>query len=326
MLRILLSLGSAFIATLAIGPIIIPWLKKLKFGQNIRDYGPKSHLKKQGVPTMGGIMITLVLAAVAMAYSHIDGRMATMLPAVAFVALNAAIGFADDYIKHIRKNTDGLSPGAKTVLLLIIDTAFAFYLYNTSGSVLYIPFSDATFDIGIFFIPLAVLVMYATTNSANLLDGADGLLSGVTLIIAGAMTMIAYFAANSTNAPNDFPNVSVLCATLTGACLGFLVFNHYPARIIMGDTGSFAIGGAVCAVMLISGMPLFLPILAIMYVITSASDIIQIASYRIRRKRVFRMAPFHHHLELGGMRETQIVLLYMGITLVAAGLTLWAVI
>ncbi len=322
MFRILLALGASFVATLAIGPIIIPWLKKLKFGQNVRLYGPKSHLKKQGVPTMGGIMITAVIAVVALAFSHEDGRLDAMLPAVIFIALNAVIGFFDDILKIKRANSDGLSAKHKTVLLLILDTAYALWLYNTVGPAVYLPFTDITWNLGWAYIPFAVIVMYATTNSANLLDGADGLLSGVTLVIAATLTLISYFAGPNIN--NDFPNMAVLSAALTGACLGFLVFNHYPARVIMGDTGSFAMGGAVTAIMLINGMPIFIPILAVMYVLTSASDIIQIVSYKTRRKRVFRMAPLHHHFELGGMKETRIVAMYMAITIVAAAVTFWA--
>ena len=324
MLRILLALGASFVATLAIGPIIIPWLKKLKFGQNVRLYGPKSHLKKQGVPTMGGIMITLVISVAALAFSHDQGRLQNVLPAVLFIGANAAIGFADDMLKIKKKNSDGLSPANKTWLLLIIDTAYAFWLYNTVGSVLYLPFTELTWNIGWFYIPLAVLVMYATTNSANLLDGADGLLSGVTLIIAAAMTLIGHFAAGVL--PADFANISVISAALTGACLGFLVFNHYPAKVIMGDVGSFAMGGAVAAVMLLGGMPLFIPILAIMYVVTSASDIIQVLSYKFRRKRMFKMAPIHHHFELSGMKETKIVVMYMAITIAAAAVTFFAIV
>lgn len=324
MLRVILALAAAFIATLAIGPIMIPWLRRLKFGQNVRLYGPKSHLKKQGVPTMGGIMITVVIAVCAMAFSYPGTRLGIMLPAVAFMALNALIGFIDDYIKVIKKRSDGLSPRDKTWMLLIVAAAYAFYLYKTVGPVVYLPFTDVSWDMGWWYIPFAVFVIYATTNSANLLDGADGLLSGVTLVMAAALTLICYFAAGDTS--RDFAGTSVLSAALTGACLGFLLFNHYPARVIMGDTGSFAMGGAFTAIMLITGMPVFIPILALMHVLTSLSDILQIASYKIRRKRLFKMAPLHHHLELSGLKETRIVAIYMAITTAMAALTFWAVV
>jgi len=246
-----------------------------------------------------------------------------MLPAVAFIVLNALIGFIDDYTKHIKKNSDGLSARDKTWMLLIVASAYAVYLYRTVGPVVYLPFTDVAWNMVWWYIPFAVLVIYATTNSANLLDGADGLLSGVTLVMSAALTLICFFALDDTR--RDFAGMGVLSAALTGACLGFLLFNHYPARVIMGDTGSFAMGASFTAIMLVTGMPVFIPLLALMHVLTSLSDILQIASYKIRRKRLFKMAPLHHHLELSGMRETRIVALYMAITAATAALTIWAV-
>lgn len=319
MIRAALTVACAFIATLAIGPIIIPWLKKLKFGQNVRFYGPMSHLKKQGVPTMGGIMITLVMAASSMAFAFSGGRWASMGAAVAFVVLCALIGFTDDYIKVVKHRSLGLKASQKTLLLLVVGAAYAWYLYRSVGPVIYIPFAGVTWDMGWWYIPFTVLVIYASTNSANLLDGVDGLLSGVTLVMAAALTLICYFMMGKAGvAQYDFGNMMVLSAAVTGACLGFLLFNHYPARVMMGDTGSFALGAAVTAVMLSTGMTLFLPILGIMYVVTSASDILQALSYKIRKKPLFRLAPLHHHLELGGMKEPKIVAVYMLITVVAA--------
>ncbi|MBQ2817493.1 MAG: phospho-N-acetylmuramoyl-pentapeptide-transferase [Clostridia bacterium] len=311
MLRIALTIVCAFIATLAIMPIIIPWLKKLKFGQNVRFFGPQSHFRKQGVPTMGGILIAAIMAIGAMVFSHKDGRWDIMGASVLFMLLCSLIGFIDDYTKIAKKNSNGLRARDKTWMLLIICTGYAFYLYNHPqvGSAIYIPFFEGKWDMGWLYIPFAVLVLYACINSANLVDGEDGLLSGVTLVMGVGYTLICYFMGEGV-----FMNMSVLAAALVGSCLGFLIFNHYPAKIMMGDTGSFAIGGSVACISMVTGMPLFLVLIGIMYVVTSASDIIQALSYKLRNKPVFKLAPLHHHLELSGWKENKIVAVYMILT------------
>lgn len=328
MMRMIFTLLTAFIATLAIAPIIIPWLKKLRFGQNVRTFGPKGHLKKQGVPTMGGIMITGVIVLCALAFSYAQGRLTIMAPAAAFVALGAGIGFLDDYIKVVRHRSLGLRARDKTWMLLLICAAFAAYAYYSPhiDTRLYVPFTEWKLDLGVWYIPFAVFVAYATINSANLLDGADGLLSGVTLVIAAALSLVFLFGqAQLGQTDAVYGNMMVLSAATTGACLGFLVFNKFPAKVIMGDTGSFALGSAVLAIMSLSGMSLFIPVLCVMYVVTALSDILQALSYKLRHRPMFRMAPLHHHLEMGGMRETKIVALYMAVTAVFAVVTLFAV-
>lgn len=327
MLRMILTLLTAFVATLAIAPVVIPWLKKLKFGQNVRSFGPSAHQKKQGVPTMGGIMITGILALGALAYSYGEGRLAILLPAVAFIVLGALIGFIDDYIKIMRHRSQGLRARDKTWMLLLICGAFAAYAYYSPAidTRLYVPFTDIRLDLGVWYMPLAVVAAYATINSANVLDGADGLLSGVTLVIASALTLIFLFAQAQYADRALYGNMQILSAALTGACLGFLVFNKFPAKVIMGDTGSFALGSAVYAIMSLSGMTLFIPILCMMYVVTSLSDILQALSYTFRHKPLLRMAPLHHHLEMGGMRETKIVGLYMLVSVLFAVVTIFAV-
>ena len=326
MLRPILALVCAFVVTLATGPIIIPWLKKLKFGQNVRSFGPKSHLKKQGVPTMGGIMIMLSLLGSSIAFSYAQGRLRIMIPVLLFVAFCSLIGFADDFISIRKKRSMGLRARDKTWMLLLVSTVFAFYCYNQPeiGSSIYVPFTSVRWDLGWAYIPFTVFVIYATVNSANITDGADGLLSGVTLIVSAALCVIFYYGL-TTQSESIFGNCLILAAATTGACLGFLLFNHYPARIIMGDTGSFGLGAAVTALMLVSGMTLYIPILCFMYVLSSLSDILQKLSYMIRRHRLFKMAPLHHHLELSGWKEPTIVATYMGITLVMAAVTLYAV-
>ena len=323
----LLALIVAFGAAALLGPLLIPVLHKLKFGQNVRSNGPQSHLKKQDTPTMGGVMILIALALATLIFAR-----KSYMPAILgllMAVLFGLIGFFDDFIKIYQKRSTGLYAWQKILAQFVLAVGFALILYfhPAVGSTLWFD----KLDIGVFYIPYAVFVIIATVNSVNLIDGADGLSSSVTSVyaIAGAAMMILYVlsfrtaqldaeaALAASSALGGLSGLAVFSAAVAGSCLGFLVHNAYPAKVFMGDLGSFTLGGAVAAIALLSRTSLLLPLMGVMYVLTSVSDILQVGSYKLRHKRVFRMAPLHHHLELGGMPEAKIVSLYTVVTAIA---------
>ncbi len=306
----------SFVVTVAIALVVIPILKKLKIGQIERDDGPQSHLKKQGTPTMGGIimMIGMIILCVGLFfyYRGKEPEVANhILPLLVVSVGFGMIGFIDDFRKLVLKNTDGLKPVAKMLGLLIIAVAYTLFLTNVlkMGTDIYIPFVKTAVTLPIWlYIPLAILVMLATTNAINLTDGVDGLASSVTTIILTCLTVIAMIF--------QVKEVAIFGSVLAGACLGFLLFNLYPSKVMMGDTGSLMLGGAVAAIALYLKMPLLLLIIALIPILETLSDIIQVAYYKKTGNRIFKMAPLHHHFELSGWRENKIVSVFSLITLV----------
>ncbi|MCL2461305.1 MAG: phospho-N-acetylmuramoyl-pentapeptide-transferase [Defluviitaleaceae bacterium] len=296
----------AFAVSAVLCPTLIPFLMKLKVGQYVRDDGPKEHLKKAGTPTMGGIVIIASFAVASLFFvRHNPDAVAIILVTVAC----GLMGFWDDYTKIVRKRSLGLRAWQKIVVQLIITTAFTVYLYQRSGPnawEIYIPFTHGqTWNLGGWYIPLVFIVILGTMNGSNLTDGLDGLNSGVTALIS-AFFLFAAWAMGSGSLP--------LAGAAVGALLGFLLFNSYPAKIMMGDTGSQALGGFVAAIALILRMPLFLVIVALIYVIESLSVMIQVGVFKLTHKRVFKMAPIHHSFELSGWSETRVVALFYIIT------------
>lgn len=304
----------AFLLVLAMGPFVIEKLRRLNFGATERNYGLTTHNKKTGTPIMGGIMILLALCAAALVFSPAKTRWSLMLPALLFALGFGALGFLDDFIKAVRKRPEGLSVRQKLAVqgLLALGIALFCYFHPQVGSVIYVPFTDLQVDLGIWYIPFAAFAVVATTNSVNLMDGVDGLLSTVTMLVTAALSLIALFAGDET--------VAVLCAATAGACLGFLRFNAYPARVFMGDTGSFGLGGAYVLASLLLRQPLLILLMGVMYVLESLSDILQLLSIKYRHRRLFRMAPLHHHLEMSGLSERRVVLLFAGVTVLACAL------
>jgi phospho-N-acetylmuramoyl-pentapeptide-transferase len=293
------------------GPLMIPALKRLKFGQPIRGDGPSTHLKKAGTPTMGGIIFLIpamvILCILSFEYSEI-------LPLLILTIGFGLVGFIDDYIKIIRKSKDGLSVSQKTIGLLLVSTAFVVYLVYASGigTDIYLPFTGMSQAVILpvwVYIPFTVIVLYATTNAVNLTDGVDGLAAGVTLIVMIFFTVVASITAK------DSGNM-LYTAIIAGGCLGFLVYNSHPAKIFMGDCGSLALGGAVAAAAIILKIHWVLLLAGVIYVAEALSDIIQVFSYKTRRKRVFKMAPIHHHFELSGWKENKIVAVFCTVTIV----------
>ena len=316
-----LSIIISFLIAIACGPFIIPALKRLKFGQNIRDDGPQSHLSKAGTPTMGGIIMLIAILFTCIVLWTSDPY--TMI--VAFIATLGfgAIGFADDYIKVVKKRNLGLRAKQKIIGQIIISLIVAFLVMNNANinTSVYIPFANIYWDMGWLFVPFIVFFMIALTNSVNLTDGLDGLASGVTFIIAATLGIIYYFAFSKTNS-ETYRTMIIFSGAITGACLGFLRFNAFPAKVFMGDTGAMALGGALSVMAIMIGMEFFIPIMGFMFMLSTISDIIQVTHYKRTKKRIFKMAPLHHHFELSGMSETKIVTMYMLATLALCIVTL----
>ena len=306
-----------FVISVVCGLITIPILKKLKVGQIERDDGPASHLKKQGTPTMGRIiMIIAIIIAVTGSYIFLSmtgkeelGK--KLLPLLLITIGFGMIGFIDDFKKLVLKNTEGLKPSYKMFGLLIIAVAYVLFLVQTLqiGTETYIPILKMYIDIPTFvYIPLAIIVILATTNAVNLTDGIDGLSSSVSAIIITCLTVIGM--------SNQIYEVSIFGSIVIGAVLGFLMFNLHPAKVFMGDTGSLMLGGVISGLALYLKMPLLLLVIAIIPVFETLSVILQVTYFKKTGNRIFKMAPLHHHFELSGWKENKVVVVFSLITLV----------
>ncbi len=297
----------AFFVTLILGPVVINFLHKLKFGQFIREEGPKSHQKKSGTPTMGGILF-LIGILVGTAFYIPDHK--KIIPILLMTLGFGLIGFLDDYIKVVMKRNLGLTPSQKMLGQIVITAVFAFYMvkYSGLGTGVILPFSGGKeFHLGLLYIPILFVVVLGTVNGANFTDGLDGLAASVTTLIAVFLTVIAVGSKAGFH--------PILCAVI-GALLGFLCFNTNPAKVFMGDTGSLALGGFVVSSAYLLKVPLFIPIVAFIYFIEVLSVIIQVAYYKRTKKRIFKMAPIHHHFELSGWPETKVVSIFSVVTAV----------
>ena len=306
----------SFAISIILGLIIIPILKKLKVGQIERDDGPKSHLKKQGTPTMGGVIIALTIFIVCMGlyvkYSVSEANVAKNILPLLFVTIGfGLVGFVDDFKKLVLKHTKGLKPIYKMLGLLIIAVAYTLFLTNVLkiGTATYIPFLKIYINMPIWlYIPFAIFVLLGTTNAVNLTDGIDGLATTVTTIILAFFTTVGIILG--------VKEIVLVGATLVGACLGFLLFNLHPAKVFMGDTGSLLLGGAIAGIALYLKMPIILVIVALVPVIETISVMLQVTYYKKTGKRIFKMAPIHHHFELSGWSENKVVSVFSIITLV----------
>lgn len=309
---LLLSFGLSIIVSL----IVIPILKRLKVGQSERDDGPQSHLSKQGTPTMGGLILIITIIMLS-AFLYIDYakdelEIATRLLPMVFVTIGfGLIGFIDDFKKVILHNTDGLSPRLKMLGLMIIAVAYVVMLvFNfENGTDIYIPFVNTYITLPLWlYIPFAVVVILAATNAVNLTDGIDGLSTSVTTIILTCLTVISIIWG--------IKETTIFGCIIIGAALGFLLFNLHPAQVFMGDTGSLLLGGAIAGIALYLKLPLLLLLIAIIPVIETLSVIMQVTYYKRTGKRIFKMAPIHHHFELCGWKENTIVSIFSLITLI----------
>ena len=298
---LLLTAGASFAIAVLLGPICIPVLRRLKFGQSIREEGPKHHQVKAGTPTMGGAIIILAVALTTLKYAQTSMDIVILLLAVISFGL---IGFADDYIKVVKKRNLGLRPRQKlgwqmSATLLIFAVLWWHWHQIGQDFLVTLPFTHLALDLGAFYAVFMLLILLATTNAVNLTDGLDGLLSGTAAIVFAAYAMYAYWHTEY--------DVALFSAAMVGVLLGFLVFNRHPARVFMGDTGSLAIGGALAMVAVLTHSELGLILFGLVFVVETLSVVIQVFTFQTFGKRVFRMSPLHHHFELSGWSEWGVV-------------------
>lgn len=328
----------AGVLSIVFGKLLLPILIRLRFGQQVRDDGPQTHLVKQNTPTMGGmimivsVIITTIIFIVFQKIKAIPISQNFVFISVLMMLGFGLIGFADDFLKIKKKNTDGLNAKQKLILQFVFALAVAIWAYFSPnvGSELIIPFTKSTVDLGWFYIPFVVFVVMGLVNAVNLTDGLDGLASSLMSIDSMVFSLI--FVALVTQTMQSNPNTDLIinqgnmilfCAIFAGACFGFLWHNAYPARVFMGDMGSMALGGALSAMAILSRSILIIPVVGIMFVCSAVSVILQVGSYKLRnKKRIFLMAPLHHHYEKKGYHETRIVVGYVMITVACAGIAL----
>lgn len=301
-----ISMVLSIAAAVLIGPYIIGKLRSFKFGQNVRLDGPESHLMKQGIPSMGGFIFLSVLTVMGSVLSGFNAEILFMILVTLSFGL---IGFLDDYLKVKKKSSDGLSAKHKMLYLLIFGLLAGSVLhFGLDYSSIMIPFINQEISLGIFYIPFVVIFFAAVTNAVNLTDGIDGLSSSVTIVVLLFFVLVSLAAEDK--------EVLFFSLTLIGSLMGFLYFNRFPAKVFMGDTGSLALGGAVGILSLLTKTELLLILVGIIYVIETLSVIIQVGYFKKTGKRVFRMAPIHHHFEALGWKETKIVRVFSLVTLI----------
>ena len=306
-----------FLIVVILGPIFIPMLARFKFGQTVRDEGPQSHLAKNGTPTMGGVMMIVAILITGLTRATISkGLIVGLICIVGF----GFVGFLDDFIKIKMKRSLGLKAYQKIILQFALALYIAYYQYSASPSAtqLVIPFTNHIINLGIWYIPFMMIFIIGTVNAVNLTDGLDGLASGVTLIVSCFFILFAVSISNS--------DVAILAAATAGACLGFLGFNAYPAKVFMGDTGSMALGGAVVAFATLTNSPLLIVIVGFIYLAEALSVMIQVTYFKLTNgKRIFKLAPLHHHFEQCGWPETRVVFIFWIATVVLCWIGVLAV-
>lgn len=307
--KILLAAIFAAGLVLCIGPLLIPELHKLKFGQSIREEGPKSHQAKSGTPTMGGIMIILAIVVATVAAAPLTPAVLLAL----FITLgHFVLGFLDDYIKVVKKRNLGLKAKQKMLgqILIAIVTMIVGTRVLGIDTTIWIPIADVNVDIGVGYYFLVLFVLVGTSNAVNLTDGLDGLAAGTVAIASGAYALVCYMTGHY--------DLAIFSVAMMMACLAFLRFNAHPAKVFMGDTGSLALGGAVAAVGILTHTEILLAVIGFVFVCEALSVIIQVISFKTTGKRVFRMSPIHHHFEFGGWKETKVVFVFWMVGLVAS--------
>lgn len=308
-----LTILAAFLIVVLLAPIFIPILRRLKFGQSIRDEGPKSHFKKAGTPTMGG---TIVLLAVAFTvFKFADHNMEIFL--LMLVTLGyGLLGFLDDFIKIFFKRNLGLTAKQKLFGQIVIALIFYYFLVQQGHSTdLHIPIIGIDLPLGWLYLPFIVFLLVGFSNAVNITDGLDGLLSGTSAIAFSAFALLAWRFSE--------PEIAIFSAAIVGAVLGFLVYNAHPAKVFMGDTGSLALGGAIAGIAILLKMEILLVIIGGVFVLETLSVILQVASFKLRGKRIFRMSPIHHHFELSGWSEWKVVVVFWLAGLCFAGIGIY---
>jgi phospho-N-acetylmuramoyl-pentapeptide-transferase len=313
----LYTLVVAFLITVLLSPFFIPFLRRLKFGQSIREEGPKSHQKKSGTPTMGGLMILTALLLATFIVSTKVSELSIKTYLLLFVTLGfGLLGFLDDYIKVVMKRNLGLTSKQKLVgQIIIAGIFFVVYKQMEFPTAVHIPGTDMKMELGWFYLVFLIFWLVGFSNAVNLTDGLDGLVSGTAAIAFGALSILAWYKGNF--------DVAIFCVAVVGAVLGFLVFNAHPAKVFMGDTGSLALGGALATVAVFLQLEILLIIIGGVFVIETLSVIIQVTSFKTRGKRVFKMSPLHHHYELVGWSEWRVVTTFWFVGLLFAALGIY---
>ena len=328
--KLLLAVLLGFLFTALPGPAVIRFLKRMNFRQIERKEGPQTHLKKAGTPTMGGVF--LILGWLLAALVGVREGFSLVLPVLLVMVLCGLMGFLDDFIKVSTGTSMGLLPYQKVLLQFVIALLASIWLYRSQGvgSAIALPFSGKTWDMGFLYVPFALFVLLGTMNGVNLTDGLDGLAAGTALIIQlsfvvlFALTPLTAGLSGWTSQSADSGGMALFAAAGAGALMGFLLYNAFPARIFMGDTGSLALGGTIAMEALVLKSPLLLPLLGAAFVASALSVMIQVLSYKLRKgKRVFKMAPLHHHFELMGISEPKITALYMLLTGACCALSIY---
>jgi phospho-N-acetylmuramoyl-pentapeptide-transferase len=302
----------AFLITVLLSPVIIPFLRRLKFGQSIREEGPKSHQKKTGTPTMGGVMILLsiVISTLVMTGKFSEPTVKTFLLILVTLGFGL-LGFLDDFIKVVLKRNLGLTSRQKLMGQIIISVIFyLIYKHNHFSTDVRIPFGNYSIDLGWFFVFFIIFWLVGFSNAVNLTDGLDGLVSGTAAIAFGAYAVLAWNQSQF--------EIAIFAVAVVGAVLGFLVFNAHPAKVFMGDTGSLALGGAIATIAILTKLEILLIIIGGVFVIETLSVILQVASFKTTGKRIFRMSPLHHHYELSGWSEWRVVVTFWSVGLLFA--------
>ncbi|MBZ4644974.1 MAG: phospho-N-acetylmuramoyl-pentapeptide-transferase [Petroclostridium sp.] len=307
MINIIASVLISFFVCLILGPFLIPILRRLKFGQSILEIGPQWHAKKSGTPTMGGIIFIIGIAIATLFLARDDKVTILLLTAIAF----GIIGFIDDFIKVVLKRNLGLTASQKFTAQTLVAVAFSVFLFNAGfvNTELYIPFFSGVINLEWWlYIPFTVFVLLGTVNSVNLTDGLDGLAAGITVVVSIFFTVAAF-------AFKDY-NTAAFAAAITGGCMGFLLFNAHPAKVFMGDTGSLFLGGAISVIAIVLKLHFLLIIVGGIYLIETLSVILQVISFKLTGKRIFKMSPLHHHFELAGWKETRVVTVFVIATII----------
>ncbi|MGE5702326.1 MAG: phospho-N-acetylmuramoyl-pentapeptide-transferase [Clostridia bacterium] len=307
---LIITIIASFLISVLIGPLFIPVLRRMKFGQSIREEGPKSHQKKAGTPTMGGTIILLALAFTVLKFANLTNEVYFLLLVTFGYGL---IGFLDDFIKISKKRNLGLTAKQKfagQIVLAIL--AYALLLMMDFDTSLHFPGTSWKIELGFLYFPFLLFLLVGTTNAVNITDGLDGLLAGTGAIAFGAYAIIASLLS--------VPDTAIFSASVVGAVLGFLVFNAHPARVFMGDTGSLALGGALAGIAIMTKTELLLAVIGGVFVVETLSVIMQVVSFKTRGKRIFRMSPLHHHFELTGWSEWRVVVTFWLVGMMFAGL------
>jgi phospho-N-acetylmuramoyl-pentapeptide-transferase len=314
---IFFTILTGFLITVVLSPLFIPFLRRLKFGQSIRDEGPQSHQKKSGTPTMGGIvfLLSIVITTFVMTGKFSEVSVETYL--LLFVTVGfGLLGFLDDFIKVVMKRNLGLTSKQKLLGQIVISVIFyLIYKQNDFSTSVSVPLTDISADLGFFYILFIIFWLVGFSNAVNLTDGLDGLVSGTAAIAFGALAVLAWNQSQY--------DVSIFAVAVVGAVLGFLVFNAHPAKVFMGDTGSLALGGAIATVAILSKLEIILILIGGVFVIETLSVILQVISFKTTGKRIFRMSPLHHHYELVGWSEWKVVVTFWTVGLLFAVLGIY---